>query len=82
MSQLLAHPVVLDGQEDCVEDDAEGDDNLEESVVDDGEEDILGLKPTVVVKATGPAAGAVSVVAGFCKVCVSLSSSSPGHCYL
>ena len=83
MRQIFAHPVVLDGQEDGVEDDAERDDNVKESVVDDGEEDILGLKPTVVVQATGPAAGAVSVVAGFCKVCVSpLSSSSPGHCYL
>ena len=68
MLQLLAHPMVLDGEEDGVEDDAEGDDDIEEGVVDDGEEDVLGLQPTGVVKATRPTAGAVPIIASFCKM--------------
>ena len=63
--QVLAHAVVLDGEEDCVEDDAERHDHVEQRVVDDGVEDVLGLQPARVVQAAGLAAGAVAVVAGF-----------------
>ena len=65
--QLLAHPVVLDGEEDGVEDDAKGDNDIEEGVVDDGEEDVLGLEPAGVVKTTSPTAGTVSIVSSFWK---------------
>ena len=66
--QLLAHPVVLDGEEDGVEDDAKGDNDIEEGVVDDGEEDVLGLEPAGVVKTTSPTAGTVSIVSSFWKI--------------
>ena len=65
--QLLAHAVVLDGQEDGVEDDAEGDDHVEEGVVDDGEENVLGLEPTSVVETTSPTASTVPIVTRFWK---------------
>ena len=67
MLQLCAHPVVLDGEKDGVEDDAEGDDDVEEGVVDDGVEDVLGLEPAGVVKATSPTAGTVAIVSSFWK---------------
>ena len=63
--QLLAHAVVLDGQEDGVEDDAEGDDHVEEGVVDDGEENVLGLQPTSVVETTSPTASTIPIVTRF-----------------
>ena len=63
--QLLAHAVVLDGQEDGVEDDAEGDDHVEEGVVDDGEENVLGLEPTSVVETTSPTASTIPIVTRF-----------------
>ena len=66
--QVFAHPVVLDGEEDGVEDDAEGDDDIEEGVVDDGVEDVLGLEPTGVVKATRPTAGTVAIISSFWKM--------------
>ena len=66
--QLLAHAVVLDGQEDGVEDDAEGDDHVEEGVVDDGEENVLGLEPTSVVETTSPTASTIPIVTRFWKV--------------
>ena len=65
--QLLAHAVVLDGQEDGVEDDAEGDDHVEEGVVDDGEENVLGLEPTSVVETTSPTASTIPIVTRFWK---------------
>ena len=57
--------MVLDGEEDSVEDDAERHDHVEQRVVDDGVEDVLGLQPARVVQTAGLAAGAVAVVAGF-----------------
>ena len=65
MLEVLAHAVVLDGEEDGVEDDAERHDHVEQRVVDDGVEDVLGLQPARVVQTAGLAAGAVAVVAGF-----------------
>ena len=65
MLQLLAHAVVLDGQEDGVEDDAEGDNDVEEGVVDDGEENVLGLEPTSVVETTSPTASTIPIVTRF-----------------
>ena len=63
--QLLAHAVVLDGQEDGVEDDAEGDDDVEDGVVDDGEKDILGLEPAGIVEAARSTAGTVAIIPSF-----------------
>ena len=61
VGKLLAHAMVLDGQEDSVEDDAEGDEHIKAGVVDDGVEDVLGLEPAVVVKAASTTASAVAV---------------------
>ena len=66
--QLCTHPVVLDGEEDGVKDDAEGDDDIEEGVVNDGKEDVLGFEPAGVVKATCPTAGTVAIVSSFWKI--------------
>ena len=63
--QIFAHPVVLDGQEDGVEDDAEGDNDVEDGVVDDGEKDILGLEPAGIVEAARSAAGTVAIIPSF-----------------
>ena len=61
MGEIMAHAMVLNGQEDSVEDDAEGDEHVKTGVIDNGVEDVLGLEPAVVVEAAGAAAGAVTV---------------------
>ena len=61
--ELLAHAVVLGGEEGGVEDDEEGDARVEEHVVHDGVEHVLEAHPQLVVHAELAAAGAVSVVA-------------------
>ena len=49
MLEVLTHPMVLDGEEDSVEDDAECDNHVKEGVIDDGVENVLCFKPTFVV---------------------------------
>ena len=61
VGEILAHSMMLNGQEDSVEDDAEGDEHVKAGVIDNGVEDVLGLEPAVVVEAAGAAAGAVTV---------------------
>ena len=61
--ELLAHAVVLCGEEERVEDDEDGDARLEEHVVHDGEEHVLEPHPRAVVHAELAAAGAVTVAA-------------------
>ena len=61
--EILAHPVMFNGQKDGVEDDAEGDDDVEDGVIDDDVEKILNFDPAGVVKTAGLTAGTVSVIA-------------------
>ena len=49
MLEVLTHPVVLDGEEDSVEDDAECDNHIKEGVIYDCVEYVLCFKPTFVV---------------------------------
>ena len=49
MLEVLTHPVVLDGEEDSVEDDAECDNHVKKGVIDDCVKNVLCLKPTFVV---------------------------------
>ncbi len=65
--EVLAHAVVLYGEEDGVEDDAERHHEVEEGVVDHREEDVLGAQPALVVQAADLAARTVTVVARLCK---------------
>ena len=55
--------MMLDCKKDSVEDDAEGDDDVEDGFIDDDVEKILNFDPAGVVKTTGLAARAVPVVA-------------------
>ena len=66
MFKILAHPVVLHGEEDRIEYDAEGDGRLEQHVVDDGVEEVLKAEPELVVKAAAAATNAVAVGVGLC----------------
>ena len=65
--EVLAHAVVLRGQEGRVEDDAEGDGGVEQHVVHHQEERVLEAQPQVVVQAELAAARAVAVVGRLCK---------------
>jgi len=65
--EILAHAVVLDGEEDGVEDDAERHHEVEERVVDHREEDVLGAEPALVVQAADLTPRTVAVVARLCK---------------
>ena len=47
--EVLTHPMVLDGEEDSVEDDAERDNHVKKGVIDDCVENVLCFKPTFVV---------------------------------
>jgi hypothetical protein len=68
--EVLAHAVVLNGEEDGVEDDAERHHKIEEGIVDDGEENVLGPEPALVVQAAGLTARTVTVVARLYKVII------------
>ena len=61
--QIFTHPMMFNGEEDSVEDDAEGDDHIEEGVIDDGVEDVLGLEPALVVKTAALTSSTVPVTA-------------------
>ncbi len=66
--ELLAHAVMLDGQECRVEDDADGDCGLEEGVVNHPEQKVLEPQPAPVAYAAAATSGAISVFRGFWKV--------------
>ena len=57
--------MMFNGKKDGVEDDAEGDDDVEDGVVDDGEKDILGLEPAGIVEAARSTAGTVAIIPSF-----------------
>ena len=61
--EILTHTMMLYGKEDSVQDDAKSDNNIKESVIDEGVEDVLSLKPTLIVKTAGLTASTVSVTA-------------------
>ena len=63
MLEILTHPVVFNGKKDGVEDDAEGNDDVEDGLIDDDVEKILNFDPAGVVKTAGLTAGTVSVIA-------------------
>ena len=63
MLEILTHPVMFNGKKDGVKDDAEGDDDVEDGVVDDDVEKILNFDPAGVVKTARLTAGTVSVIA-------------------
>ena len=65
MLEILTHSVMFDGKKDGVENDAEGDNDVEDGVVDDGEKDILGLEPAGIVEAARSAAGTVAIIPSF-----------------
>ena len=67
MLEVLAHAVVLGGEEGGVEDDAEGDGRVEEHVVNDDEEHVLKAQPEAVVEAAPLATRPVTVGAGLWK---------------
>ena len=62
MLKVLAHSVVLGGEEGRVEDDAEGDGGVEDHVMDHEEERVLETQPEVVVQAELATARTVAVV--------------------
>ena len=55
--------MVFNGKKDGVEDDAEGDDDVEDGLIDDDVEKILNFDPAGVVKTAGLTARTVSVIA-------------------
>lgn len=61
MFELIAHAMMLGGEEGRVEDDAQRDRRFEKHVVDDDEEEVLEAQPQLVVDAVAPAAGTVSI---------------------
>ena len=63
MLEILTHAVMFDGKKDGVENDAEGDDDVEDCFIDDDVEKILDFEPTGVVKTAGLTAGTVPVTA-------------------
>ena len=67
MFEIVAHPVVLRGEERSVQDDAERHARVEHHVVHDDVEQVLEAEPQVVVDAAVPAPGAVTVVVRLCK---------------
>ncbi len=65
--EVLAHAMMLYGEEDCVEYDAEGHHKVEERVVDHSEEDVLGAEPALVVQTADLAPRTVPVLARLCN---------------
>ena len=63
MLEILTHAVMFNGKKDGVENDAEGDDDVEDGFIDDDVEEILYLEPAGVVKTAGLTAGTVPVTA-------------------
>ncbi len=63
MFEILAHAVVLSGEEGGVEHDAERDRRVEEHVVNDHVQGVLEAEPELVVNAPAAATRAVTVVA-------------------
>lgn len=66
--EIFTHPVMLNGEEDSVEDDAESHDHIKEGVVDDFVKEILKLEPQLIVQTTGGTASTVSIIARLCKI--------------
>ena len=68
MFEIVAHAVMLCGQECGVEDDTEGDASLKEHVVNDPEQKVLEAQPQIVVEAVASATRTIPVTSsGFCK---------------
>ena len=63
MLEILTHAVMFNGKKDGVENDAEGDDDVEDGFIDDDVEEVLDLQPAGVVETTGLTASTVSVIA-------------------
>ena len=63
MLEILTHAVMFNGKKDGVENNAEGDDDVEDGFIDDDVEKILNFDPAGVVKTTGLTARTVPVVA-------------------
>ena len=59
--------MMFNGQEDGVKDNAKGDYHVKEGIIDDSVKNVLGLKPTLIVKATWLTARTISIITWFCK---------------
>ena len=59
--EVFTHAVMLDGEEDGVQDDAEGHDHIKEGVVDHFVEEVLKLQPHWIVYTASLTATTISV---------------------